>query len=340
MKKPIRIKFVDFWDDFVPEQSLFYQLLSQRYEIELTDNPDYLFCSVFGDEHLSYDCVKIFYTGENQCPDFNLYDYAIGFERLTLGDRYFRLPIYYLYANDFAAMQAKHEAVSLDEKEHFCSFVYSNNNASPHREAFLNKLNEYQTVSSGGRYRNNVGGPVADKLQFQLTHKFSIAFENSSYPGYCTEKLVQSFAARTIPIYWGDEYVGDTFNEGAFINCHRFASWDEVVAEVKRIDSNDALYLQMLQTPALNNPNDDSHEATLQRLADFLSHIIDQPIDKATRYNRHYWGKRYNDRMRNYAKAYRHTPRGMADYLYKKYFWKHRRKGILWKIDRLIKRKA
>ena len=203
MKKPIRIKFVDFWDDFVPEQSLFYQLLSQKYEIELTDNPDYLFCSVFGDEHLRYDCVKIFYTGENQCPDFNLYDYAIGFERLTLGDRYFRLPIYYLYANDFAAMQAKHETVSLDGKEHFCSFVYSNNNASPHREAFLNKLNEYQTVSSGGRYRNNVGGPVADKLQFQLTHKFSIAFENSSYPGYCTEKLVQSFAARTIPIYWG-----------------------------------------------------------------------------------------------------------------------------------------
>jgi hypothetical protein len=340
MKKPIRIKFVDFWDDFVPEQSLFYQLLSQRYEIELTDNPDYLFCSVFGDEHLSYDCVKIFYTGENQCPDFNLYDYAIGFERLTLGDRYFRLPIYYLYANDFAAMQAKHEAVSLDEKEHFCSFVYSNNNASPHREAFLNKLNEYQTVSSGGRYRNNVGGPVADKLQFQLTHKFSIAFENSSYPGYCTEKLVQSFAARTIPIYWGDEYVGDTFNEGAFINCHRFASWDEVVAEVKRIDSNDALYLQMLQTPALNRPHDDNREATLQRLTNFFSHIIDQPIDKATRYNRHYWGKRYNDRMRNYAKAYHYTPRGMADYLYKKYFWKHRRKGILWKIDRLIKRKA
>ena len=340
MKKPIRIKFVDFWDDFVPEQSLFYQLLSQRYEIVLTDTPDYLFCSVFGDEHLRYDCVKIFYTGENQCPDFNLYDYAIGFERLTLGDRYFRLPIYYLYANDFAAMQTKHEAVSLDGKDHFCSFVYSNNNASPHREVFLNKLNEYQTVSSGGRYRNNVGGPVADKLQFQLTHKFSIAFENSSYPGYCTEKLVQSFAARTIPIYWGDEFVGDTFNEGAFINCHRFSSWDEVVAEVKRIDSDDALCLQMLQTPALNHPHDDSREATLQRLTDFFSHIIDQPLDKATRYNRHYWGKRYNDRMRNYAKAYRHSPRGMADYLYKKYFWKHRRKGILWKIDRWIKRKA
>ena len=340
MKKHIRIRFVDFWDDFVPEKSLFYQLLSEKYEIELSDTPDYLFCSVFGDEHLRYDCVKIFYTGENQCPDFNLYDYAIGFERLTLGDRYFRFPIYYLYGNDFAAMQAKHEVANLNGKTDFCSFVYSNNNASPHREVFFNKLNEYKTVSSGGRYRNNVGGPVADKLQFQLTHKFSIAFENSSYPGYCTEKLVQSFAARTIPIYWGDEFVGETFNEKAFVNCHRFSSWDDVVAEVKRIDSDDALCLQMLQTPALKSPSEDNREATLQRLSEFFAHIMEQPLDKAIRYNRYYWGKRYTDRMRNYAKAYRHSPRGIADYLYKKYFWKYRRKGILWKIDRLIKRKA
>ena len=217
MKPRIRINFVDFWDDFVPETSLFYQLLSEKYEIELSATPDYLFCSAFGDEHLKHDCVKIFYTGENQCPDFNLYDYAIGFERMTLGDRYFRLPIYYLYANDFAAMQAKHVIENLDGKGDFCSFVYSNNNASPHREQFFDKLNEYKTISSGGRHRNNVGGPVADKLQFQLTHKFSIAFENSSYPGYCTEKLVQSFAARTIPIYWGDPQVDESFNEGAFI---------------------------------------------------------------------------------------------------------------------------
>lgn len=340
MKPHIRIRFVDFWDDFVPEKSLFYQLLSEKYEIELSETPDYLFCSVFGDEHLRYDCVKIFYTGENQCPDFNLYDYAIGFDRLTLGDRYFRLPIYYLYANDFAAMQAKHEIENLDGKVDFCSFVYSNNNASPHREQFLNKLNEYKTVSSGGRYRNNVGGPVADKLQFQLTHKFSIAFENSSYPGYCTEKLVQAFAARTIPIYWGDEQVAESFNEGAFINCHRYSSWDEVVEEVKRIDQDDTLCLQMLQTPALQHPEEDGREATLHRLTDFLCHIIDQPLDTVTRYNRYYWGKRYNDRMRRYAKAYRHSLRGMADYLYKKYFWKHRRKGLLWKIDRWIKRKA
>lgn len=47
MKKHIRIRFVDFWDDFVPENNIFYQLLSEHYDVELSDTPDYLFCSVF-----------------------------------------------------------------------------------------------------------------------------------------------------------------------------------------------------------------------------------------------------------------------------------------------------
>lgn len=341
MKPHIRIRFVDFWDDFVPEKSLFYQLLSEKYEIELSETPDYLFCSVFGDEHLHYDCVKIFYTGENQFPDFNLYDYAIGFDCLTLGDRYFRLPIYYLnrYQSDFRLMEQKH-STPVPEKKSFCSFVYSNDRASEVREMFFDQLSTYKPVSSGGRHRNNIGGPVADKLSFERDHKFSFAFENSSYPGYCTEKLVQAFAAQTVPIYWGDPTVAETFNEGAFINCNNYNSWNEVLATIKRVDTDQELYHRMLTTPALKHPEIDSIEAKLCQLSDFLCHIIDQTYADALRYNRVYWGKRYNDRMRHYAKAYRHSLRGMADYLYKKYFWKHRRKGFLWKIDRWIKRKA
>ena len=339
MKKHIRIRFVDFWDDFVPENNIFYQLLSEHYEVELSDTPDYLFCSVFGEEHLRYDCVKIFYTGENQCPDFNLYDYAIGFEHLSLGDRYMRLPIYYLnrYQRYFRLMQDKH-VKPITEKEAFCSFVYSNDRASAVREQFFEQLSEYKKVSSGGRYRNNIGGPVEDKLEFELKHKFSFSFENSSYPGYCTEKLVQSFAAQTVPIYWGDPTAAETFNKEAFINCLDYSSWDEVLEAVKRVDADPELYEQMLKTPALKHPETDSVEAKMSELSTFLCHIMDQPCEQAKRYNRVYWGRRYVKRMQQHAKAYHNSPRGIAERLYMKYFWKHRRKGILWKIDRWIKR--
>lgn len=340
MKKHIRIKFVDFWDDFIPENNLFYQILAERYDVELSDEPEYLFYSVFGEEYLRYDCIKIFYTGENQCPDFNLCDYALGFEHLALGDRYFRLPICYLnrYQKDFRLMQEKH-LKPIPEKTGFCSFVYSNDRASEVREKFFNQLSDYKTISSGGRYKNNIGGPVADKLIFEQGHKFSFSFENSSYPGYCTEKLIQSFAAQTIPIYWGDPTVSETFNEEAFINCNKYNSWSEVVEEIKRIDNDPERYARMLATPALKEPERDGIEAKLEHLAAFLYHIIEQPSDKAIRYNRVYWGRRYVNRVRQHAKAYLNSPRGIAERLYMKFFWKHRRKGFLWKIDRWIKRK-
>ena len=42
------------------------------------------------------NAVKIFYTQENLCPDFNFADYGIGFEELTYGDRYLQFPIRFI----------------------------------------------------------------------------------------------------------------------------------------------------------------------------------------------------------------------------------------------------
>lgn len=340
-KKKIAVKFVDFWDNFVPEKSLFWRILTERYEIEPSDTPDYLFFSVFGDSHLQYDCIKIFYTGENQVPDFNLADYAIGFEYLSFGDRYMRLPNYYLYETDFRAMEGKtsfrHE--DLESKAGFCSFVYSNGNSSPERWDMFDLLNSYKPVSSGGRYRNNIGGPVKDKREFQQKHKFSIAFENCSHSGYSTEKLIQSFAAQTIPIYWGDPTIGQTFNRGAFIDASEYSSFDDIVTKIKAIDSDENLYLQMMQTPALLKPEVDGFDAKLEELSKFLYHIFDQEITSAQRFSRTYWGKRYLRKQRCMIKAYRHSFSGILETTYRNYFRKHFRKGIFsWRLDMILKR--
>ncbi|MDU9760969.1 fucosyltransferase, partial [Helicobacter pylori] len=45
---------------------------------------------------LSYQNTKrVFYTGENEAPNFNLFDYAIGFDELDFNNRYLRMPLYY-----------------------------------------------------------------------------------------------------------------------------------------------------------------------------------------------------------------------------------------------------
>ena len=81
--KHLKINFADFWPDFDYKKWLLYRILSNLYEIEISDQPDYLFCSSFGYSHWKYqDCIRIYYTAENIVPDFNIFDYAISFHYL------------------------------------------------------------------------------------------------------------------------------------------------------------------------------------------------------------------------------------------------------------------
>ena len=146
--KTIKIKYVDFWPNFKLEEDLLYQILmeSPEYDIQICDDPDYIVYSMFGHEHLKYNCIRIFFTGEDLCPDFNVCDYGIGFEYLTFGDRYFRLPLMYepRYYNDYINMMSR--PTELDPKRDFCSFVYSNPKADSCRKEFFTKLSKYKHV--------------------------------------------------------------------------------------------------------------------------------------------------------------------------------------------------
>lgn len=297
-----KIKYVDFWAGFDPKNNFLKESLDAvGVETELSEDPDYMICSVFGHEALNkkYDnCVKIFFTGENVCPDFNLYDYAVGFEYLDFGDRYLRWPLYYAYDQElWDAFMSKHlnTQEKLAGKTGFCSFVYSNKMGDFIREKFFQELSKYKKVNSGGRYMNNIGVPdgVKNKIEFESRHKFSIAFENSSHPGYTTEKLIQSFAAGTVPIYWGDPRIKEVFNPESFVFVNDYESLDAVVDKVKEIDQNDALYLKYLGTPALLDPEKFDRKVQIKQLGNFFRHIFSQEKGKAFRRNREYWGKFY-----------------------------------------------
>ena len=278
--KSIKIKFVDFYKGFNTQDNEFLTVLRKKYDVVFSDDPDYLFYSCFGHEHLSYDCIRIFYTGECVTPDFNVCDYAIGFDRLSFADRYLRAPLYGLFQYKEAYQELLNPSPFLESdlkaKTGFCSFVYSNCFAAKERVLFFEKLSQYKAVSSGGRYRNNVGGPVKDKRAFQAKHKFAIAFENTSYNGYVTEKLMEAFTARTIPIYFGAPDVTLDFNEAAFIRCSDDQDFDEAVQRVIELDQNDELYLQMINTPAIQ-------KGAAESMDDFLYHIVDQDISAAKR---------------------------------------------------------
>lgn len=308
--KTITIAFVDFWTGFDKEGFICTQILRSHYDVKIVPNPmdaDYVFFSVMGEEHwsLSSKSIKIFYTGENICPDFNACDFAIGFEHISFGDRYFRLPNYYatpFYRNQWSLF-AKRYQESISEstwydlaKREFCSFVVSNGGGNSIRKQLFDNLSLYKQVNSGGRWMNNVGGPVDDKIGFESKHKFSICCENSSHSGYTTEKIIEAFAARVIPIYWGDPDIDKVFNSKAFINVRAYPSIESVVEHIIKLDQDDDAYIAMLQEPALLHPEECSMEVITEQLSIFIQNIVDRPLDEAQRYNREYWGERYHER--------------------------------------------
>ncbi|MCD8269410.1 MAG: hypothetical protein LUD46_13820 [Parabacteroides sp.] len=64
MKKKIRCYFTDFWNDFDYKYYLGY-LLSEFDFIIDDKEPDYLFYSCFGMNHLNYEnCIKIFWQDQ------------------------------------------------------------------------------------------------------------------------------------------------------------------------------------------------------------------------------------------------------------------------------------
>ena len=75
-----------------------------------------------------------------------------------------------------------------------------------------------------------------DKKYIISNYKFSICFENTVYPGYLTEKIIDCFVAGVIPIYLGDPDVGKVVPDDIFINMRDYNSLDDLYIKVKSID--------------------------------------------------------------------------------------------------------
>jgi alpha(1,3/1,4) fucosyltransferase len=274
--------------------SNYLRYVEARYDFEFTNDrdADFVFHSIGGYEVLKYPGVRIFVTGENVTPNFAISDYALAFDKLSFGDRYLWHPLIKLYREAYATLTRPRPAADqvLAGKDSFCAYVMSNTtDSAPERERIFDLLSAYKQVNSGGRWRNNIGGRVADKLAFQSRHKFVIAFENSSSAGYLTEKFAEAAAANAVPIYWGDPEIDQLFNPRAFVNCHDFPTLEAAVAEVQRLDQNPAAYRQMLAEPWFL----DGVEPECLRdetIAAFLAHIFDQDPVAALRRNRSRWG--------------------------------------------------
>ena len=171
----------------------------------------------------------------------------------------------------------------------FCASVISNYiYGDLFRLKFINKLNKYKRVDMGGRYKNNVGGIVKDKIKFLTRYKFSIAMENSGSDGYFTEKIIESFLSGTIPIYYGDYMIDEYFNPKSFILIKGEKDIQKKIDYIKQIDNDDQLYYSILKENVINTEqilkmNYDQITFLNYDQISFLNHIFEQAKKKAYR---------------------------------------------------------
>jgi len=250
----IKIWFTDFWDDFNPYDNYFTKLLSVHFDIEITRiNPDFLIFSWCGKDFFHYkDCVRIYFTGENIRPDFTVCDYSFSFDYDSYDGRNLRLPLYAMYGDTNKLLLPKDPQSILRGKTKFCNFIYSNERAKE-RKQFFDLLSKYKKVDSGGKAFNNLGYTVSNKLDFIKDYKFTIAFENTSFTGYTTEKIFEPMLVNSIPIYWGNSNIKLDFNTRSFVNVHEFDSLQDVVDKVIELDKSDELYSEILKQSYFTN---------------------------------------------------------------------------------------
>jgi hypothetical protein len=89
------------------------------------------------------------------------------------------------------------------------------------RHEILDRENEFKIPTKffktiGDRHKLDTVGE--DKINVFGDSQYGIVIENFSHRGYFSEKLIDCFLMKTIPIYWGCSNIGDFFNINGIID--------------------------------------------------------------------------------------------------------------------------
>lgn len=282
-EEELRVAFATMWDQFQPNDNFFLYLLKwvgtlNNINVILDEvNPNVVFWGPLsqGTERKWPDAKKVYFTGENARPtQANNTFLNLGFDyQKNQQSSYIRLPLWVLEINWWGAdiqrmvnplpVSVKDATTAVKDRgnREFCAFVATNPN-NPTRNATFDVLNKWRPVASGGRlYCNLPDGPIPGgmgggggelaKVEFYKKYNFALTMENSSNPGYVTEKIFHAKVAGCVPIYWGDLHVDRDFDAKGFVEITKAKDMEEVIEKVKTIADDKEAIERMASIPAV-----------------------------------------------------------------------------------------
>lgn len=232
----------------------------------------------------TYQPLHIFHTIESERPS-EIYDYSLTFDYMHHQPNHFRMP-YWLEGLDWeheGLGRGQHPRISrrvtieelmsplgdsFTQRNGKCAAFFGHL-AEP-RATFMEVLSSKIEIDGYGRaFNTKIKGAEKSGINKDVilkNYSYCLCPENSIYPGYYTEKILEAFAAGCLPISWVDPNVADDFNPDAFINLLPYAS----VGYEKPLDLlNDPKALEAFaQAPLL------LERPTLEPLKKFIEKII------------------------------------------------------------------
>lgn len=151
-----------------------------------------------------------------------LFDFVITFDTdlVNRGQNYLYYPHGRCWINNYK---------ETDKTKNISIIASSKNTTIGHqyRHEIIHKLTDkFDTYGYGYK-------PVINKEDALLDYRFSITIENSIQPGYWTEKIVDCFATKTIPIFWGDTSVNNYFNKDGIIYFNTIDDLHRIIRDIE-----------------------------------------------------------------------------------------------------------
>jgi len=225
IKPKVRIHFTNGLSFLDSPKEILGDLVKEYDLIEDSQSPSVVVFGPYGNNVPKGKFIRVGYFCENFIPDMNACEYGFGvpYEEEINHPKYRRIDFHgfnpgSLIKNEQFAENARNNHI------HFCNFLYGNK--VPYREEFFRELSKYKKVDAPGKSMNNMPSLQSDselsiwesKRRYIQQYKFTIAFENYTYPGYFTEKILDPMLAGSMPIYIGNPLIQHHFNTESFIH--------------------------------------------------------------------------------------------------------------------------
>lgn len=267
----VGIHAVNFWPGFRLSDPLIRYLLQEAFgefhQARQEREADLVLTSVFPHIEARYPEKTIAIIWENVRPDYRLYARSFSFDYDDHGGRNQRLPLWYAEIdwaggsrNGSVTMGGQGRDVAVDIERlmtpreapgefpaNFCCFVAGKDYA--HRAEAVRALSGLAPVDVFG----HLGGrPIQSKYDLLPGYRFNLCFENSSAPGYHTEKAPQAWLGGCIPLYWSDASYDRDFNPRSMINRVDFESLEAFVEHVAEVNASPERMAEIYSQPLLS----------------------------------------------------------------------------------------